>query len=628
MPPRLEVNPGGHPMRVANVTVLVSGVVLLLLCSPSPAPAASDTDNTAVRQALADACKAGAVTGPYCTNQPSVPLAWLVLSDACPETSAEAFCATFAGVKAKTNPAVLAYNHATGQWRLRPGADKGTRMTRDENGVPTLSVSGAFAVIVERTNPVVYRATVDTVTVAPIGILDDLRLIVSGLGAFIAGALKTIGPDGPPVIAGVDGGRSLPDVFEPLLRDLVAAYAELAKARETLGAAIETNSSAARAFVACAQQLEFEVAHNCQHLAGTNLPQLESLFEAIHDGQAAVESFYAPHQALLTAFAKFVDDSEGTNGVSGLSYFLFQQAVRMVCSVSGPACEEARALEPFADHLYALAGQPAEEVKKSKAMAASRIARDFVKSLDPAAVLTAANGVISKRGDAVKASYVTRQGLDRVRAFSLSTGLMSWFWVEPPSDSLNWEKLYTYSVSLKADTPFKDQLTLLHSDTTIQYKTRSARASALAVSVGVIYTKLSDETYGLVSDPADAEKKRIAVTDANTRSGQLALFADYRFLAPFIPASEGLPARAFVQLGTGLTSTPAAFVGGGVELFKVLRLSGGGTWQKLSVLNPQEQLDQIAAAESDIKKKDQFTPGGYVALSFALDSLALFSKPK
>ena len=144
------------------------------------------------------------------------------------------------------------------------------------------------------------------------------------------------------------------------------------------------------------------------------------------------------------------------------------------------------------------------------------------------------------------------------------------------------------------------------------------------MGLGLTYTKLAEPTWDAVSEPPGSDTKVIRQTGSHARAGHVVLFVDYNWFA-LLHRRDPLPVEPVTQIGTSVSSTPGLFLGAGVQMFRVARLTGGWTWQRVPELNGQKAGDTVAGND-DIRTRDHFTGDWYIALTFALDWLPVFKK--
>jgi hypothetical protein len=209
--------------------------------------------------------------------------------------------------------------------------------------------------------------------------------------------------------------------------------------------------------------------------------------------------------------------------------------------------------------------------------------------------------------------------------FVVDGRMMTWMVASLRPLPVGWTKDQIHTIKIVVETPFASDVTLrlAKADTSIRFA--SPRASMFGVGAGVIFTPLEQLTYKAVAGTDGI--KRITATERDARTGQLALFIDWRVVQAFYPRASTWIVRPALEGGVAVdTKTPGFFVGASFELTKWIRLSAGRTWQSVQVLDGQRENDPIESNDS-IKLRDRFEGQRYFSVSFAIDELPLF-KPK
>ncbi len=265
-----------------------------------------------------------------------------------------------------------------------------------------------------------------------------------------------------------------------------------------------------------------------------------------------------------------------------------------------------------------------------------------------AAVRKAAGEILAKRDDAQKAAtqvQVFEERLNRYRVHSEttcptssdsepcvpSTSLDLRIIIEPQLKAVRQTKIQKHSVTLKPDSSYSTKIVATRPlEVRAEYSLDSVLRGLWGISASAIYTPLSSPTFGAVTDDGDPEKKVLAVTDESTRAGGVALLADFR-LARWLfcrgaEAECGPTANWFgVELGVAVSDDPAFFGGISMRPSRSWRIGFGYTYQQVEALQRDQVLGQEIASADDIRLRDTFEGDWYISLSFALDSLSLFS---
>jgi hypothetical protein len=244
-------------------------------------------------------------------------------------------------------------------------------------------------------------------------------------------------------------------------------------------------------------------------------------------------------------------------------------------------------------------------------------------SADERALLAQAQKLIDRQADIAKA--VTALAATKVRWNEFVSGdrVRTWMVVPLPGQPVRWTKDQTYAFSVVFDSAFSSKVVTRRSKVETSVRFTSPRASMFGVDAGLIITPaLKEITYKVVADRAGT--RRITATDSATRTGRVALFFDWRPVQAWYPKATTWPVRPMLQVGVAVdTKTPGAFVGGGLELTKWLRVSVGATWLAVKGLDGQQPNDEVAGDDA-IRTKTTFPRSLYYAVSLSLDSLPIF----
>ena len=156
-----------------------------------------------------------------------------------------------------------------------------------------------------------------------------------------------------------------------------------------------------------------------------------------------------------------------------------------------------------------------------------------------------------------------------------------------------------------------------------------------SIGVGVIWTPLEVQRYGVVSDPDHAGQLVIAKTGEEMRAGQPVLMASFRPLPEDHPLPVKVPIRPYVEFGTGLQfDEPSFYVGGALDLGPYLHVGVGYTAQQVEVLaDGQHALDfdddgddgdhpTVVAGADAIRLDEEFDGDIYVSFTLRLDRLS------
>lgn len=197
--------------------------------------------------------------------------------------------------------------------------------------------------------------------------------------------------------------------------------------------------------------------------------------------------------------------------------------------------------------------------------------------------------------------------------------------LDGPYVQAKWDKVSTGSFKLAADSEFSARITrTLPADFSYSYETRWKPGNLFSVGFGITFTPLVDPTFGTTA-PLGTTDKVIVKTDQSSRSGQPAIFLNYRFLQHAMPKLQESWFQPTAQVGFGLTNV-SMFAGVSAEMFKFLNVSYGRTWQKVNSLNGQKEGQRVNDAD-EILKRSRFADDYYFGVMLSIPSLPLF-QPK
>jgi hypothetical protein len=242
---------------------------------------------------------------------------------------------------------------------------------------------------------------------------------------------------------------------------------------------------------------------------------------------------------------------------------------------------------------------------------------------DQQTLLTQAQKLIDKQAEIAKAVAALAATKVRWDEFVSGDHVRTWMVVPLPGQPVRWTKDQTYAFSVVPDSAFSSDVITRRSKVETSVRFTSPRASMFGVDAGLIITPgLKETTYKAVADSAGV--KRITATDSATRTGKVALFFDWRPVQAWYPKASSWAIRPMLQVGVAVdTKTPGAFVGGGFDLTKWLRVSVGATWLAVKTLDGQQPNDEVASDDA-IRTKTQFPRSLYYAVSLSLDGLPFF----
>jgi hypothetical protein len=237
-------------------------------------------------------------------------------------------------------------------------------------------------------------------------------------------------------------------------------------------------------------------------------------------------------------------------------------------------------------------------------------------------ILDQAQKVLDRQADAAKAVSALAAARNRWNQFVIGDRMRTWMVATLRPLPVKWTRDQIHTIKVAVETPFAGDVSTRLPKVDTSIRLTSPRASMFGVGAGLIFTPIEQVTYAAVADGGGI--KRITATERDSRTGQLALFLDWRFIQVWHPRASTWVARPALEGGVALdTKTPGFFLGGSIELTKWIRLSAGRTWQNVRVLDGQAVGDPVDNDDA-IRIRDHFEGARYLSVSFAIDELPLF----
>jgi len=239
-------------------------------------------------------------------------------------------------------------------------------------------------------------------------------------------------------------------------------------------------------------------------------------------------------------------------------------------------------------------------------------------------ILDQAQKVLDRREDIAKPVAALAATRDRWNQFVVGSRMMTWMVVNLREQPVSWTKDQVHEFRIGVETPFASDVATRLPKVETSLRFTSPKASMFGIGAGLVITPIQQVTYKAIAS-ADGVK-RITATEHDSRTGQLALFFDWRLIQAWHPAASTWVTRPALEGGVAIdTKTPGFFLGGSLEITKWIRVSAGRTWQNVKVLDGQQEHDPVANDDA-IKLRDTFVGDSYVSVSFAIDALPLFTK--
>jgi hypothetical protein len=239
-------------------------------------------------------------------------------------------------------------------------------------------------------------------------------------------------------------------------------------------------------------------------------------------------------------------------------------------------------------------------------------------------ILDQAQKVLDHRDDIAKTVAALAATHDRWNQFVVGSRMMTWMVVSLRQQPVAWTKDQVHEFKIGVETPFASDIATRLPKVETSVRFTSPKASMFGIGAGLVITPIQQATYKAVADAEGV--KRITATEHDSRTGQVALFFDWRLIQAWHPAASTWMTRPALEGGVAIdTKTPGFFLGGSLEITKWIRVSAGRTWQNVKVLDGQQEHDAVANDDA-IKLRDTFVGDSYVSVSFAIDALPLFTK--
>jgi hypothetical protein len=587
--------------------------------------------------------------------------AWLVLNYACrfkPWGPLEP-CATFRVQRG----AVLNHNFKTGEWdaqweeRLHP-------LDFDVAGTPTMRLRPKDAqplkIVITEISPLTYSVAPGAPKEDDLAVIAGLKTFLSLAGSGIQGVIQTISSA---TLATQDLAAAMVDIAPPPAKTITpqmkgsrgvqkAAPAcelspfDVSRVASAVTARDEHLSAMLRAMRALQEQLDdleqkrsdfIRVAQRAED--GKPVSASELIAPNVSNIESAYGELLKQTRPLTDEIGVLEDCRAFFAATSGLLNAPVSSPVieTLARRVQQPACTHPAAapIKKYAEQFFSLTTSSCSDEQVKKVMDVNKGALlPLVERLASARqheekLWAAGDKALAARKDVIAAANMLTRQVQRGLRHTWSDRLIRELVVTRQNPELPWSKVQSHEVIMKADSPYVKEVSLSRgAEEKRTYKLESATGQLLGYSIGLTYTPLHESTFGALTVPGTTTKV-IGETNRTTRAGDLAAFLTYRFME-HAPRAKARKIQPTAEFGVGLTSDrPAFFLGAGLELFRAGRLGLGWSPQRVSVLAPDQIVNQTVVASSDeIKTVKRFdTSNYYVSFTFALDSLSLFNKP-
>jgi hypothetical protein len=181
------------------------------------------------------------------------------------------------------------------------------------------------------------------------------------------------------------------------------------------------------------------------------------------------------------------------------------------------------------------------------------------------------------------------------------------------------------------------------------YNVTRRQGALFGANIGAIYTPAFSRTFTLV-DPTPLQTVKTTVTteadgvkqvtevlerkvveeqSRESRAGQLAAFLNLRLIQAIAPQTATHWIKPGVEIGFGIDSQkPSILAGGSLEIFRYLRVGAGKAWVSTTDAVDPDVVGAEVPPDFVVPTSTKFRPSWYASVTFALDSLALFSGGK
>jgi hypothetical protein len=624
-----------------RVTLVAGALFTIVLCVAASAGAAGGT--AGLRALFHDRycpLRAGSAecAAPIVDNQVRQ---WTALSALCAakpaaDAAVDALCAAFAKLDP---PLALSFAPAANRWSPILGLNQDPPRTdvfsSDVNGIPRVNITSghAVSVVIAPVNPLVYRVKRGDIKEEDIDQLKDLAKLVTAAGGFLTAFAAS--PRGGELAAARIGPA--PDEYAAAFaaeRDESAAAARAASnALRDIGNLLERQKAERAALVRLARALDGAPAAGVPArgvLAATDADDEQRATALFDTAAASLDTLAA---ALDRLPASLVGAYRGMLDLSETDAARVRLAARELAARL--ELHDAARSGPFTllmtRDANAIADAPDPEIARRLPELRGKAERYAVRLQAQLSSLAAARDdfgkVIENGGQASADARTLRRLKQRGRASEIGDVVRAAIYVPDDDTPPLWSRIRTFPLTISPQAAIKTELGYDDADdVSSSYKIGHRQSTLFGVGVGLTLTPLASPTWKAVPAPGDPARKVVGRTGADIRSGQVALFANYRLLQAVAPATAGWIVKPGVEAGIAAsTDNPGAFLGASFEVLRALRIGVGVTRQRVKALDGQIEGVTIVGSTDEIKTRDVFTNARYVSITFALDTLSLFS---
>lgn len=559
----------------------------------------------------------------------------MVVADYCAlKASAPQWCECLSVI---TTPKILAFDHVDERWAPRgqhePERPASTFWFENETvrGTPRVRIGRKeeLAVVLSRTNPLIFAAILGAPEAADVAELSAAKALLSAAG----GALAT-GLTGAAALPGILNTANALDTAPRAVSPVDAAVNELRLLLTEWSGQVTEMSAAADGVT-----LQWnEVASAVQALETRRASATANASQSFASLDTAIDVVYVPELAKWTDRLRTLADLhaklescaiDATTAVTDYETLLKSMKLTPVCPLQlwkrelwDKTLWSAEAIKTTAglllalnDARMALAGvfgrkEPLTALVANLLETLGRLTRYGVRSepLTPKTFIATWNAIAAGK------AYTMHLGTHLIVAEEAMAG--------------RWDHTQTYPVAIsRVKGPLASIISPLRADLAPKYRVEQKAWSTIGFSVGVLARSTAEVRTWEKAGPENARYVRRA--NSTQRAGKIAAFVNYRFIESAAPQASEWWVRPGVEFGIATDGTnPGVLLGVSFEVGRVLRLGWGTSWFVLPELDGMTENGAIAEDVS-IRTRSTFKGGlPYVSVTFALDSLSLFSNSK
>lgn len=525
-------------------------------------------------------------------------------------------------------PKILAFDHLDEQWtpqgEYHPERPASTFWFDKETlrGVPRVRIGGSetLAVVVARTNPLLFAANLGTPEVADVAELSAAKALLSAAGgalatgfagaAAFAGALDIAPtPGGQKVQAALEELNALLKEWDDRIKEMAVAADGLSRQWNALTIATQALESKRATAMAVRSLASFDTSIEVFYVP--DLVKWSAGLRTLADLHARIGSCRAEIGAPAGDFDTLL---KGMKLTSLCPLRLWDRALWIKESWSADAISRAaRLLATLTDAQARLAAvldrkEPIAGSAASLLETVGRLSRYGVKRL----TLEPVDFVAKWNALSVAESHTMHLALHLMVAEEAMAG--------------RWDHTQTYPVTIsRVKGPLASVISPLRADLAPKYRVEQKLWSTIGFSIGVLAKSTAEVRTWEKTGPENA--RFVRRTSSAGRAGRVAAFVNYRLIESWTPAASEWPVRPGLELGVAADGTnPGILLGTTLEVARVIRVGWGTSWFVVPELDGMVENGPIAEAAA-IRTRSRFKGWlPYASVTFALDSLSLFAK--